>query len=139
MKPIEMVFFDIGNTLVERKNGQFVPLRGIVGLLTRIRDDLDLRIGVITTLGDFTNEQGLSLLNEAGLDGFLDPDGFVSEHDTGEVGKPAAAIYEHAAQKAGLPIGNCLFVGENLLEVIGAKAAGMQALLKPFPPGAEVQ
>ena len=109
-----------------------------VSLLTKVRDVLGLRIGVITTLGDFTNQQGRDLLTHAGLAGFLDPNGFVSEHDTNGVGKPAAVIYEHAANKAGVPIGNCLFVGENLLEVIGAKAAGMQALLKPFPPGRDV-
>jgi FMN phosphatase YigB (HAD superfamily) len=131
MKPIEMVFFDIGGTLGNLVSGQLVLLPGTMNLLTQVKNVLGLRIGIITTLGTFTNQQGLDLLTQAGLAGFLDPQGFVSEHDTGGVAKPAAGIYQHAAQQAGVPIGNCLFVGESLIEVMGAKAAGMQAQLKP--------
>ena len=48
---------------------------------------------------------------------------------------PDPAIYRHAAQKVGVPIGRCLYVGENFFEVSGAIAAGMKAVLKPCPPG----
>jgi FMN phosphatase YigB (HAD superfamily) len=37
-----------------------------------------------------------------------------------------------------VPVGRCLYVGENLVEVIGAIAAGMKAVLKPCPPGREL-
>jgi hypothetical protein len=33
---------------------------------------------------------------------------------------------------------DCLFVGEKLIEVLGALAASMKAVLKPCPPGREV-
>lgn len=35
-------------------------------------------------------------------------------------------------------VGRCLFVGENLIEVIGAIAAGMKAILGPCPPGRDL-
>jgi beta-phosphoglucomutase-like phosphatase (HAD superfamily) len=67
----------------------------------------------------------------------LDPQGFISDHDAG-VAKPHVAIYQTAAQRVGVPIGRCLYVGENLAEVLGALAAGMKAILKPCPPSREM-
>lgn len=137
---IEFVFFDIGGTLGERDplTGALVPFPTTVKLLTAVRDVMLVPIGVITTLGPLTNAQGLALLQQAGLAGFLAPNGFVSEHDVGEIGKPDPAIYRFAATRAGVPIERCLFVGENLIEILGARTAGMQALLKPSPPGREL-
>ena len=126
---IEFVFFDIGDTLGERDpaTGKLIPFRGSVKLLTAVRDVMHLRIGVITTLGPLSNSQGLALLAQAGLAGFIAQDAFISEHDVGEVAKPDPAIYRFAAQRVGVPVAKCLFVGENLTEVIGARASGMQA------------
>ncbi len=138
--PIAFVFFDIGGTLGERDQatGKLVPFPSSSKLLAAVREVVGLRIGVITTLGSLSNAQGHALLQNAGLGDFLDPLGFVSEHDVGEVGKPHPEIYKSAAQKVGVPIEQCLFVGENLIEIIGALAAGMQALLKPCPPGRDL-
>ena len=140
-KPIEMVFFDIGGTLGERDQatGQLLPFPSSATLLATVRDVIGVRIGIMTTLGPLSNSQGRALLEQAGLAGFLDPQGFVSEHDVGGVAKPHRAIYQFAAHKVGVPIEKCLYVGENLLEVLGAVAAGMQAVLKPCPPGRELQ
>jgi len=139
-KPIEFVFFDIGGTLGERDpaTGKLIPFPSSAKLLTAVRDVIGLRIGIITTLGPLSNSQGRALLEQAGLAGFLDPQGFVSEHDVGEVAKPNRVIYQFAVQKVGVPIEKCLYVGENLIEVIGALAAGRQAVLKPCPPGREL-
>jgi len=139
-KPIEMVFFDIGGTLGERDpaTGKLIPFPSSATLLATIRDVIDVRIGIMTTLGPLSNSQGRTLLEQAGLMGFLDSQGFVSEHDVGGVAKPHRAIYQFAAHKVGVPIEKCLYVGENLLEVLGAVAAGMQAVLKPCPPGREL-
>lgn len=137
---IAFVFFDIGGTLgdIDAASGKFVPFPSSVGLLKAMRDDIGLQIGVITTLGPtLTNADGLALLRNAGLDRFLDPHAFISDHDAG-VAKPHAEIYKLAAQRVGVPISRCLFVGENLIEVIGAIAAGMKAVLKPFPPGRDL-
>lgn len=135
---VDFVFFDIGGTLGERNasNGNFVPFPSSAALLKAMRD-LGLRVGIITTLGTLTNAEGLALLKSAGLSQFLDPAGFISDHDAGTA-KPNLAIYRFAAQRVGVPLGRCLFVGENLIEVIGAVAAGMKTVLKPSPPGREL-
>ena len=106
--------------------------------MTDVRDLLGLPMGVITTLGSLTNAEGLDLLAHAGLKGFLAANGFVSEHDVQEKAKPRPEIYRFAATRVGVPLGQCLFVGENLTEVMGALAAGMQAVLKPCPPGRDL-
>jgi FMN phosphatase YigB (HAD superfamily) len=140
LREIDFAFFDIGGTLGDRdqETGNLVPFPSSVDFLRAVREAIGLRIGVITTLGPLSNEQGRGLLEHAGLADFLDPLGFVSEHDVGEKAKPDPAIYRFAAQKVGIPVERCLFVGENLVEVLGAKVAGMQAVLKPCPPGREL-
>ena len=138
-REIDFVFFDIGGTLGERDaaTGKFTPFPSSDGLLRSMRQ-LGLRVGVITNLGgQLTNADALNMLKSSGLDQFLDPNGFVSDHDAGTA-KPDPEIYRFAAQRAGLEVSRCLFVGENLVEVIGATAAGMKAVLKPCPPGRDL-
>ena len=136
---VRFVFFDIGGTLGDRdSSGALVPFASTKRLLRDVQTLLGLPIGVITTLGSLSNTDGLDLLDQAGLKAFLHPQGFVSEHDVHEKAKPRIEIYQFAAIKVGIPIEQCLFVGENLTEVMGALAAGMQALLKPSPPGREL-
>lgn len=135
---IDFVFFDIGGTLGERDAaGRFTAFPSSAGLMRAMREQLGARVGVITTLGTLTNDDALALLRGAGLAGFLAPGALISEHDAGAA-KPAPAIYRFAAQRVGVPVGRCLYVGENLVEVIGAIAAGMKAVLKPCPPGREL-
>ncbi len=137
---VRFVFFDIGGTLGDRDpaTGKLLPFPSTVRLMTDVRDLLELPMGVITTLGSLSNAEGLDLLDKAGLGGFLDARGFVSEHDVHDRGKPRPEIYRFAAGKVGVPIEHCLFVGENLTEVMGAMTAGMKAILKPCPPGRDL-
>jgi FMN phosphatase YigB (HAD superfamily) len=133
---LEFIFFDIGGTLGERDAaGRLVPFPGTIRLLTSFRDIIKVRMGIITTLGDLSNDDGRELLRQAGLLDFFEPHAFVSEHDVNGEGKPSPAIYKFAAQAASVRIERCLFIGENLAEVAGAMVAGMQGILKPFPPG----
>lgn len=136
---IDFVFFDIGGTLGERDAvGKFTPFPSSAGLLDAVRKMIGLRIGIITTLGGHLSDaEALKMLKGVGLEQFLDPKGFVSDNSAGAT-KPDPAIYRFAAQQVGVPPDRCLFVGENLLEVIGALAAGMKAILKPDPPGPEL-
>jgi FMN phosphatase YigB (HAD superfamily) len=136
---IDFVFFDIGGTLGERDaSGKFKPFPSSAGLLKAMREGVGLRVGIITTLGgQLTDAEALKMLEGAGLKQFLDPDGFVSDNKAGAA-KPDPAVYLFAAEQAGVPVGRCLYVGESLVEVIGALAAGMKAVLKPSPPGREL-
>jgi FMN phosphatase YigB (HAD superfamily) len=138
-RTIDFIFFDIGGTLADLdSHGKLVPYPTTTQMLVRFRDMLQIPMGVITTLGSYSREQGLALLHEAGLDGFLAPNGFFCEHDNGDVAKPSPSIYRAAAERVGVPTDRCLFVGENPVEVAGAITAGMRAILKPCPPGRDV-
>jgi hemerythrin-like domain-containing protein/FMN phosphatase YigB (HAD superfamily) len=139
LKKLEAVFFDIRDTLgiVDRK-GHLVKYKPSTDqLLGAMRQAVGLRIGLITNLpDDVTSEQGIEMVKEAGIWEYLDPHGFVSNKTAGAE-KPHPDIYLYAARQMNLSPEQCLFVGENLIEVIGAETAGMQAVLKPFPPGRE--
>jgi FMN phosphatase YigB (HAD superfamily) len=139
-RAIEAVFFDIGGTLGETDPATlaFQPYPSSAELLRALRDDLGLRVGIITTLGDrLSSAEAIGLLRKAGLYAFIDPNAFVSDHDAAAP-KPHIEIYALAAARVDVPIGRCLFIGENLLEVLGARVAGMKAILKPCPPGREL-
>jgi hypothetical protein len=136
---VRAVFFDIRDTLgIVDRRGHLVKYKPSTDeLLAAMREVVGLRIGLITNLPDnVSSEDGKAMVKEAGIWEFLDAGGWVTNHDAG-VAKPAPGIFAFAARQMGLPPDQCLFVGENLIEVIGAQAAGMRAMLKPFPPGRE--
>ncbi|MGH8884672.1 MAG: HAD-IA family hydrolase [Egibacteraceae bacterium] len=136
---VEAIFFDIRDTLgvVDRK-GHLIKYKPTTDqLLEAVKQAVGLRIGLITNLPEnVSSEDGKAMVVEAGIWEYLDPQGWVTNHDAG-VEKPKPEIFAFAAAQMGLPPQRCLFVGENLTEVIGAQAAGMRAVLKPFPPGRE--
>jgi hemerythrin-like domain-containing protein len=148
---VEVIFFDVRDTLGEvDRPGHLVPYRpSTERLLKAMRNDVGLRIGLITNLPDDVDaDAGRRMVSEAVLsessdgDGRLtigdlvEPEGIVINHDVG-VSKPDPRIYKAAAERMGTPVERCMFVGENLIEVLGARAAGMQTELKPCPPGRE--
>jgi hemerythrin-like domain-containing protein len=136
---VRAIFFDIRDTLgvVDRK-GHLVKFKPTTDqLLEGMKSVVGLRIGVITNLPpDVPSERGRQMLEDTGIWPFLDPKGFITNHEA-KAEKPDPAIFRFAAGQLGLAPEQCLFVGENLLEVLGAQAAGMKATAKPFPPGRE--
>jgi hemerythrin-like domain-containing protein len=151
--PVDVVFFDARDTLGEVDHpGHLVPYRpSTERLLWAMRNLVGVRVGVITNLPqEVSADEGRRMIEEAILaedagsngDGphvvrigdFLDPAGLIINHEVG-FDKPDPRIYEYAARKLGVPIERALYCGENLIEVLGARAAGMQAQLKPNPPG----
>jgi FMN phosphatase YigB (HAD superfamily) len=135
MPTIRAVFFDIGRTLGDRDAaGRLIPFDDSVALLRAARDTLGLKVGVITNLPDtLSDDQIRRMLEEAGLFSFLDPAGLVTNHTAG-ADKPDPRIYQFAAKRLRLPVGNCLYVGEDETEVDGAVAAGMSGVVKPPRP-----
>jgi hemerythrin-like domain-containing protein len=147
--PVQVVFFDVRDTLGEvDRPGHLVPYRpSTEKLLSSMRDEVGLRIGLISNLPkEVDAAAGRRMIQEAVLSqsngtkvtigDFIDPDGIVINHDAG-VDKPNPEIYRFAARQMGVEPAQCMFVGENLIEVLAAKAAGMQGELKPCPPGRE--
>ena len=138
-RQIEWVFFDIGRTLGERNSvtGKLDLYPSTRKLLVSIHQ-LGPQIGVITTLGDqLTTDQGKQLLIDANLWQLIDPVGFITDHEAG-VAKPDLEIYPFAAEQVGVAIDRCMYVGEDLVEVLAAEVTGMRACLKPSPPGREL-
>lgn len=129
---IEVVFFDIGETLGRvDATGHLVAFSSSRPLLEMMKNVLGLRIGVITNLpATMTDQQIQDMLDGAGLLSFLDPNGLITNHQA-HADKPKAKIYRFAAQKMGVVVQQCLFIGENEQEVLGAKTAGMGGILKP--------
>ncbi|MGH3933378.1 MAG: HAD-IA family hydrolase [Pseudonocardiaceae bacterium] len=138
-RQVEAVFFDIRDTLgVVDRRGHLLKYKPTTDqLLEAMKQVVGLRIGLITNLPEnVSSSDGEEMVKEAGIWEFLDPQGWVTNHDAG-VEKPTPEIFVFAARQMGLAPERCLFVGENLTEVIAAQAAGMRAVLKPFPPGRE--
>jgi FMN phosphatase YigB (HAD superfamily) len=96
-----------------------------------------LRVGIITNLGDIDDATGWGYLVASGLSEYVDRTLFISDN-AARVPKPDPAIFHFAAEKAAVPPERALFIGENLLELIGAAAAGMHTLWKPTSPGKEL-
>jgi len=137
MKPhrTEVVFFDIGETLGRvDATGHFVPFASSRPLLETMKNVLGLRIGVITNLpATMSDQQIRQMLEDAGLFSLLDPNGLITNHQA-QADKPKAKIYRFAAQKMGVSVQQCLFIGENEQEVLGASSTGMSGILKPVLP-----
>jgi HAD superfamily hydrolase (TIGR01509 family) len=125
-RQVEAVFFDIRDTLgmVDRKGHLLTYKPTTDQLLDAMKQAVGLRIGLITNLPEnVSSSDGKVMVKEAGIWEHLDPQGWVTNHDAG-VEKPKPGIFAFAVRQMGLPPERCLFVGENLTEVIGAQAAG---------------
>ncbi len=136
-----VIFFDMRNTLgVVDRPGHLIKFRPTTDyLLKMVKEKMDVSIGIISNAppGVVVKE----MLADAGILQYLDEKGIIStqDGDVKAVGgeKPGAAIYQVAARRMGVPIENCLYIGENLVEQLGAWAAGMSMGGKAFPPGGD--
>jgi histidinol phosphatase-like enzyme len=156
---IKVVFFDARDTLGEVDTpGHMIPYRPSTEQLLSGCKDMGITIGVITNLpGDprakpgtpefgLTDQQGKDMVTKARLSwneketkwrtigDFILPEHVITNKAAG-ASKPAPKIYEYAANELKVKLGECLFIGENQNEVIGALVAGMQAQRKQCPPG----
>src|SRR4051812_15997746 len=116
-RTLAFAFFDIGGTLGNVDDaGRFAAFASSEPLLKVFRDTLGLRIGVITNLPPEMNSARVKkLLDQAGLGAFLDPQGLVTNHDA-QADKPDPRIFRFAAERVGLAIERCLYVGEDETE-----------------------
>lgn len=133
---ITTVFVDIRDTLgyVDRPGHLVLFKPSTVQFLQSLKNDMKVRIGIITNLpANVTHEQGITMLKDAGILEYVSPGDVVSSHEAGSE-KPAAAIYQFACNKLMVSPDESMYIGENLLEVVGAQTAGLSAMIKPFPP-----
>lgn len=130
---VGVIFFDLGDTLVEADGDLFVERPGASAMISELKA-LGMRVGIITNTPDnFTFEDLQALLVDPG---FLDEFEFVllsSEATAPPKPDPAIFVEAHAMLSDAPPIGEVAFVGENLAEIAdleasptqGARAAGM--------------
>lgn len=136
-----VIFFDMRNTLgVVDRPGHLVKFRPTTDyLLKMVRDKIGAPMGIITNVPPGIDAN--KMLADAGILEYLDPKGIISTQDEDVLAvkgeKPGPAIYRAAAKRMGVPIEDCLYVGENLVEQLGAWAAGMSMGHKEFPPGGD--
>jgi len=131
----EVVFFDLGGTLIEEPPKRtWVP--GARATLSSIRGK-GFRLGVISNTGTLDRSQLLAL---------LPPDFDLAQFDdrlivlSSEVGveKPALKIFRIAVARAGIEPHKCLFCTEDLLHTLAAQQVGMHVARLQKPPNSDV-
>src|ERR1700722_11628248 len=151
---VQVIFFDVRDTLGEvDRPGHLVPYRPSTEQLLEAVNGMGVKLGVITNLpDDVSDEQGRNMVCDAVLSQdektgeaktigrFIPREHIVTNHQASKalgtkVNKPFKDIYQFAAKTLGVEPSGCLFVGENLNEVLGAEIAGMRARRKECPPG----
>ena len=133
------VFFDIGDTLASpvvaggRLTGldvyPFVP-----DVLARLReaaaDHAGVRVGLLSNTGDASAAEMDDLLDGAGLLALVDP-GLCLFSSVEGLDKTNPAFFARAHERAGLPPGRCVYVGEDAAERAVAASAGLR--VSPHP------
>lgn len=120
---IQVVFFDIGDTLV-RSAQSWIP--GAKEFLSQI-SSTNLRLGLISNTGNLNrNELTSHLPSDFNFQNFEDELILLSS----EVGieKPDIRIFLKAVKQAAVPPWTCFFVGEKLEETFAAQRAGMRSI-----------
>ncbi len=105
--------------LVEEK----IPLKAGCIELLRFLKDQGTKIAVATST---VSELALKCLAKAGIDGYFD------KIVTGEMvkrGKPAPDIFIEAGKQIGADLSETLVVGDASVDILGASAAGMRAVM----------
>jgi len=133
--PYEVVFFDLGDTLVDGKRPTtWVPdARGVLDLLHQ----KGLRLGLISNTGNLTRLQLVAM---------LPPDFDLAQFEdhliifSSEVGveKPGLEIFRLALARASVEARKCLFCTEELLHTLAAQQVGMHVARLQTPPRSDV-
>ena len=128
-----VVFFDIVNTLGSPKltpESLLIALNAYIyvpNVLRQLQEE-DIRLGVISNIGNDTAENVERVLEKLGILAFFDPDLLIYEP------KYSPEIFRNAATQAGLSTTSehCLFVGEDSIEHHYAIEDGWRAVSYPL-------
>jgi len=132
-KPIKVIFFDLGDTLVtaDRK-----WISGAPEILHQLKEG-GIRLGVISNTGTLPRAQVLEQLPQ-NFDLQLFETKLVLFSSETTIEKPSPAIFNLAVTKSGVAANECLFCTENLLHTLAAQAVGMRAARLLPPPGGDL-
>ncbi len=127
------VFFDIGDTLVSQLDWQ----DGAQVCLNQLRAE-GARLGTISNT-DGLSRQDLAAHLPVDFDFSRFDDHLVLLSSELGIEKPDPAIFRKAINLAGLDARNCIFVGEDLSEILAAQAVGMRTCrVTQFPRDFEI-
>jgi len=118
---IEVVFFDIGDTLVSKK--RWLP--GAQDFVRALKEK-KIRVGLISNTGNLNREKVQNLLPDD-FNFAVFEDGLTLLSSEVGIEKPNLGIFSLAIQHAGVSPWQTMFVGESLTESLAAQRAGMQS------------
>lgn len=137
---IQVVFFDIGMTLVTKDTKKWNA--GAPAVLKQLRDK-GLRLGVISNTGNLTRAQLQSQLPPDFKFDVFDPQLVLLSSEVGiekpTVNKPVLDIFRLAVQRAAAPASSCLYCSEDFLETLAAQRAGMIGARIQPPPQSDLK
>lgn len=131
---IGVVFFDLGDTLVDSRREWIAGAKSVINDL-RARH---IRLGVISNTGDLSRAQLKEAL-PADFDWTMFEPGLVILSSEVKVEKPNPEIFEKAVAKSGRSAGNCLFCTEELSHTLAAQSIGMVAARLTKPPDSDLR
>ena len=123
---VRTIFFDIGDTLLVRKNRKFVWLPAALETVEILKSN-GMPLGLISNTVPSDTRQSLAAVFPAGFFDLFD-DHLILLSSEVKIEKPSLGIFFHALKQAGVTAGHCLFVTENLGHTFAAQRAGMKAL-----------
>jgi FMN phosphatase YigB (HAD superfamily) len=131
---VNVVFFDLGDTLVTSSRGWITGAEGVLATLGIKR----VRLGVISNTGTLTRTQLLQLLPSDFDMSVFEPGLVLLSSEVG-VEKPALEIFQLAVERAGQQPSQCLFCTENLVDTLAAQQVGMRVARLQKPPASDLQ
>lgn len=134
LTPVQVVFFDAGDTLVKRRadaapGSRFGWVAGAKAALSQL-GAAGVRLGLLSNVPAMTRQQLQARLPADFSFDIFEPALFILSSEVG-LEKPDPAIFELAVQRAGVPAVECLFCTEELLHVLAAQQTGMRAAWVP--------
>jgi len=135
---IEVVFFDIGDTLAVSPQG-VSPQGWVAGAKETLvaLAQKGVRLGILSNTGDLARAEILDLLPADFPLAQFAPGLVVFSSEVGHQ-KPSPGIFELAAMRAGIAAQKCLYCSENLVETLAAQAVGMRAARMLPPVASEI-
>lgn len=131
LKEVEVVFFDLGGTLVvKRADGAERRLwaPGAKEILSAL-SATSLRLGILSNTGDWDREKLKKDVLPLDFDLGLFEDDLIVLSATAPGKKPEPEIYEYAIGRAGVDASRTLYVGEDSTETGPAEKLGMKSYL----------
>ena len=132
---IQVIFFDLGDTLVNVATHTFLP--GAKTLLVQLHAR-GVHLGIISNTGNLTRAEITTLLPPDFDWAQFEPKLVVLSSEVG-FEKPDPLIFDKAVSNAGIAASLCLYCSEDLLETLVAQQVGLRAarLHSPAQPDAQ--